>query len=265
MDEKIKTRTLRFPTKTLIWTGHCSIGQSCYSMTSKRNIDLFLKSSRAWSFFTRTTRVCIRWINQSNRSISVRLLFIFCSHVFISRSHENPCSLRWVSFVCLCLSSVEWTPLWGNISGSLFLEGSFFGIRDFPYLKLSIRDCPYLKSGIWDWTNARKVECQKWPSALRECAKFWVGITGLKNAIGDPLSCLKPLFDRHHWFSGVSRVVKFLACPLLLGFSNPPKMIWLPIFNGFLPLKRSHRISGSLFSGWNFRKGKFWSLWFSDH
>ena len=47
MDEKIKTWTLRFPTKTLIWTGHCSIGQSCYSMTSKRNIDLFLKSSRA--------------------------------------------------------------------------------------------------------------------------------------------------------------------------------------------------------------------------
>ena len=207
MDEKIKTRTLRFPTKTLIWTGHCSIGQSCYSMTSKRNIDLFLKSSRAWSFFTRTTRVCIRWINQSNRSISVRLLFIFCSRVFISRSHENPCSLCWVSFVCLCLSSVEWTLLWGNISGSLFLEGSFFGIRDFPYLKLSIRDCPYLKSEIWDWTNAREVECQKWPSGLRECAKFWVGITGLKNAIGDPLSCLKPLFDRHHWFSGVSRVL----------------------------------------------------------
>ena len=30
--------------------------------------------------------VCIRSINQTNRSISVCLLFLFCSHVFISRS-----------------------------------------------------------------------------------------------------------------------------------------------------------------------------------
>ena len=34
-------------------------------------------------------RVCIRSINQSNRSISVSLLFLFCSRVFISRSYEN--------------------------------------------------------------------------------------------------------------------------------------------------------------------------------
>ena len=33
--------------------------------------------------------VCIRSIHQSNRSISVRLLFLFCSRVFISRSYEN--------------------------------------------------------------------------------------------------------------------------------------------------------------------------------
>ena len=34
-------------------------------------------------------RVCIRSTNQSNCSISVRLLFLFCSRVFISRSDEN--------------------------------------------------------------------------------------------------------------------------------------------------------------------------------
>ena len=34
-------------------------------------------------------RVCIRSINQSNRSICVRLLFLFCSRVFISKSYEN--------------------------------------------------------------------------------------------------------------------------------------------------------------------------------
>ena len=37
----------------------------------------------------RATRVCIRSINPSNRSISVRLLFLFCSCVFISKSYEN--------------------------------------------------------------------------------------------------------------------------------------------------------------------------------
>jgi len=41
------------PKKTLIWRRHYSIGQSCYSMTSKRSIGWFLESSRAWSFFTR--------------------------------------------------------------------------------------------------------------------------------------------------------------------------------------------------------------------
>ena len=37
----------------------------------------------------KATRVCIRSINQSNRSISVSLLFLFCSRVFLSRSYEN--------------------------------------------------------------------------------------------------------------------------------------------------------------------------------
>ena len=37
----------------------------------------------------KATRVCVRSINQSNRCISVRLLFLFCSRVFISRSYEN--------------------------------------------------------------------------------------------------------------------------------------------------------------------------------
>ena len=37
----------------------------------------------------KATHACIRSINQSNRSISVRLLFLFRSRVFISRSYEN--------------------------------------------------------------------------------------------------------------------------------------------------------------------------------
>ena len=84
------------PKKTLIWRRHCSISQSCWSMTSNRSIDWFLESSWAWSFSPKrslkqpnATRVCIRSINQSNRTISVRLLFLFCSRVFVSRSYEK--------------------------------------------------------------------------------------------------------------------------------------------------------------------------------
>ena len=56
--------------------------------------------------------VCIRSIHQSNRSISVRLLFLFCSRVFISRSYENrsngPCRLQQTS--CGELSRSERHP-----------------------------------------------------------------------------------------------------------------------------------------------------------
>ena len=62
----------------------------------------------------------------------------------------------------------------------------FFGIRDFPYLKLGIRDIKAKTSKTRDWKYARELECPKYPSELRDCANFWVGITGLKNPIGDP-------------------------------------------------------------------------------
>ena len=53
MDEKIKTWRFVFPPKkTLIRRRHCSMGQYCCSMTSKRSISWFPESSKAWSFFT---------------------------------------------------------------------------------------------------------------------------------------------------------------------------------------------------------------------
>ena len=45
------------PKKTLIWRRHCSIGQSCCSMTSKQSIDWFLESSWARSFFHPSVRL----------------------------------------------------------------------------------------------------------------------------------------------------------------------------------------------------------------
>ena len=85
------------PEKTLIWRRHYSIGQSCCSMTSKRSIDWFLESSRAWNFFTRA----FAWLTKSHARFypfdkpikslyfPVRLLFLFWLRVFISRSYES--------------------------------------------------------------------------------------------------------------------------------------------------------------------------------
>ena len=98
MDEMIKIWPLPFPRKEnpnmeKAW----SIGQSCCSMTSKGIIDWFLDSSRAWRFFPRAfaypTKNHARLYPVDkpikSLSISVRLLFLFCSRVFISTSYEK--------------------------------------------------------------------------------------------------------------------------------------------------------------------------------
>ena len=101
MDEKIKTWPFRFPAKkNLIWRRHWSIGQSCCSWLKydvKVKYRLISRKFSGMKFFLpecsinqpKATWVCIRSINQSNRSISVRLFFLFCSRVFVSRSYEN--------------------------------------------------------------------------------------------------------------------------------------------------------------------------------
>ena len=79
------------PKKTLIWRRHCSIGQLCCSMTSRRSIEWFLESSSGVKFFSpehllnqpKATRVCIRSLNQSNRSISLS----FVVSVLFARFH----------------------------------------------------------------------------------------------------------------------------------------------------------------------------------
>ena len=75
VDEKIKYGLFVFPPKkTLIWRRYCSTGQSCCSMTSKRTNAPVRSLSQ-----TKASRVCIRSINQSNRSICV----VVCSFCFV--------------------------------------------------------------------------------------------------------------------------------------------------------------------------------------
>ena len=101
------------PKKTPTWRRYCSIGQTCCSMTLKRSIGWYRQSSSGHEVFSpksslnlpKATRVCTRLINQSKRSISVYLLFLFCLRVFISRSYENRSITLQPSFG---LFAVEW-------------------------------------------------------------------------------------------------------------------------------------------------------------
>ena len=88
MDEKIKTWTFRFPAKENPY-----VEKALFDSPIVLQYDIKAKYrliSRKFSLHQpKTTRVCICSINQSNRSISVPLLFLFCSCVFISRLYEN--------------------------------------------------------------------------------------------------------------------------------------------------------------------------------
>ena len=98
MDEKTKTWTLRFPAKE-----NLTIEEALFDWPIVLQYDvkakyrLISRNFTGMKFFSpecllnrpKATRVCICSINQSNRSISGRLLFLFCSRVFISRSYEN--------------------------------------------------------------------------------------------------------------------------------------------------------------------------------
>ena len=99
MDEKIKTWTLRFPAKE-----NPNLERTLFDLPivlqydAKAKYRLISRKFSGMKFFHPSvhltnqkprTRICVRSINQSNRSTSVGLLFLFCSRVFISRSYEN--------------------------------------------------------------------------------------------------------------------------------------------------------------------------------
>ena len=97
LDEKIKTWTLRFPAKEnpnmekalFDWPIVLQYDvKAKYRLISRKfSVMKFFSAERSLNQ-PKATRVCVRSINQSNRSISFRL-FLFCSRVFISRSYKN--------------------------------------------------------------------------------------------------------------------------------------------------------------------------------
>ena len=63
--------------KTLIWRSHCSIDQSCCSMTSKPSIDWFLESSSGVKFFQANVRAFVS-VRQTNQITLSPFVCYFC-------------------------------------------------------------------------------------------------------------------------------------------------------------------------------------------
>ena len=98
LDEKIKTWTLRFPAKenpnmekaSFDWPMVLQHGvKAKYRLISRKFLGVRSSSPERSLNQSKATSVCIRSTNQTYCSISVHLLFLFCSRVFISRSYEN--------------------------------------------------------------------------------------------------------------------------------------------------------------------------------
>ena len=98
IDKKIKTWPLRFPVKEntnmekalFDWPVVLQYDvKAKYRLISRKFLGMkFFSPERSFNQPT-ATRVCVPSINQSNRTISIRLLFLFCSRFFISKSYEN--------------------------------------------------------------------------------------------------------------------------------------------------------------------------------
>ena len=94
---KIKHRLLVFlPKKISVWRRHCSIGQSCCGMTSKRSINWFLESSSGMKFFQPS--VCLTnqnprlfvSVRQTNQIALFSLVCCFCFvRAFSLQSHTK--------------------------------------------------------------------------------------------------------------------------------------------------------------------------------
>ena len=98
MDEKIRKWTVCFPAKEnrnmekvlFDWPIVLQHGvKARYRLIYRILLGMKFFSPERLLNQPKATRVCVGSINQSNRSISVRLLFLFSSRVFILRSYEN--------------------------------------------------------------------------------------------------------------------------------------------------------------------------------
>ena len=103
------------PKKTLIWRRHCSIGQSCCSMTSKRSIDWFLESSSGIEFFQPSVRLTNQKprafvsVRQTNQIALFSFVCCFCLVRAFSFQGHTKIALTVRQFKGLAVQSSVWT------------------------------------------------------------------------------------------------------------------------------------------------------------
>ena len=117
-------------------------------------------------------------------------------------------------------------PLDGLRSTYRRVPNRFFGIRDFPNLKLGIGDFKTKSGKIRDWNYACELECAKKPLGLRNCTKFWVGSRDWRTLYWGPsYSRLSP----PSWRASRSRGGSFVKLILLI-FHNAGNVTFLYIY-----------------------------------
>ena len=114
--KRSKHRLFVFPPKKtrLIWRRHCSIGQSCCSMTSKRSIDWFLESSSGIEFFQPSVRLSIQSharLYPFNKPIKLLYFRSFFVSVLFARCHFKVIrkSLKTLIMTSLMILSISWS------------------------------------------------------------------------------------------------------------------------------------------------------------
>ena len=150
MNEEIKTWTLRFPAKENPYMEmalfDCPIKllydvKAKYWLISRNFTGMKIFSPERLLNQPKATCVCIRSINQSNHPISICLFFLFCLHVYISRSYKN-CSIDF----CDCFSTYTFSL---EMEGRYWVNSAGERMGNFRHTLCICRDANLWKSKMW--------------------------------------------------------------------------------------------------------------------
>ena len=177
-------------------------------MKSKQSIGWFLESSPAWRFFIQgslnqpnTTHVCICLMNQSNCSISVCLLFLFCLRVFISRSYKNRSKMnQWRLKLILTIWKNQTAPqgakkvsfaacFWGKLNLACTIQKVSLTYAPPP---TQAKDWLHFYKIIWIPPEDFMCKCRTWD----EQGKPWRSVK---------LHCIRIVASAGHYFVGKLR------------------------------------------------------------
>ena len=157
------------PKKPLTWRWHCSIGQSCCSMTSTRSVDWFLESSRAWNFFTRAfaymqptkSQVRLYPFNKPIKSLCFRSFVVSvlfaCFHFKIIRKSLHSFELNRSYF---CNASVDkiGSPFSVLVNGGLLFQKLCKLFEIWKQLEnKAIQDLTWINTSVWNFAFADRV------------------------------------------------------------------------------------------------------------